>query len=483
MLRKTLLFLLVATALLGAVVVFNTLRFTPPSTAPLSAAPEAPLPDSAVSHFRQALRYRTVSVEQGAAPDSAQFLGFQRFLQRAYPRVHAQLRREVINQYTLLYTWTGTDAQAAPAVLMAHYDVVPVEAATAGSWQHDPWAGQVHEGRVWGRGAVDNKANVTALLEATEDLLRTNYQPARTLYFVFGHDEEVGGQLGARAVAQLLQKRGVKPEFVLDEGGFVTTDRVPGLQGTPVALIGTAEKGYLSLELSAELAGGHSSIPENVTATDLIAQALVALRQHRFPASFTPSMQEFAAHVGPRLPFVQRLAFANAWLLRPVILSTYQKTASGAAAVRTTLVPTIVQAGVKDNVVPTRATATVNLRLLPGTSSADALAQVRALLPDQRVKVRPVGTVSEPSPAAPTAALGYRRVEQEIRRQVPGVIPTPFLFVALSDSRHFQPLTPRIYKFSPMTNPDGLHGINESLSLTSYQQCFGFYRGLLGASQ
>lgn len=483
MLRSVLLLLLLATALLGAVLVFNTLRFTPPAAVALPPAPALSLPDSAVSHFRQALRFRTVSIDAGAAPDSSQFLGFQRFLQRAYPRVHAQLKREVINDYTLLYTWQGRDAQAAPAVLMAHYDVVPVEASTAAQWTHDPWAGQVQQGRVWGRGAVDNKANVTALLEAAEDLLGNNYQPARTLYFVFGHDEEVGGQRGAKAVAQLLQQRGVKPEFVLDEGGFVTTDRVPGLQGTPVALIGTAEKGYLSLELTADLAGGHSSIPEAITATDLVAQALVTLRGHNFPAQFTPSMQDFAAHIGPRLPFVQRLAFANAWLLRPLILKTYQKTASGAAAVRTTLVPTIMQAGVKDNVVPTRASATVNLRLLPGTSSAEAVAQVRALLPDARVRVTPVGTISEPSPAAPTAALGYQRIEQEIRRQVPGVIPTPFLFVALSDSRHFQPLTGRIYKFSPMTNPAGLHGLNESLSLASYQQCYGFYRGLLGAPE
>ncbi|WP_139926386.1 M20/M25/M40 family metallo-hydrolase [Hymenobacter sp. DG01] len=483
MLRKSLLFLLACTALLGAVLVFNTLRFSPPAAPAVGPLRPLNLPDSALSHFRQAIRYRTVSLEQGAAPDSAQFLGFHRFLQRAYPRVHAQLKREVVNQYTLLYSWPGQDAQAAPIVLMAHYDVVPVEESTAAKWEHDPWAGEVHQDRIWGRGAVDNKANVTALLEAAEQLLLAGFQPSRTVYFVFGHDEEVGGQQGAQQVARLLQQRGIKPEFVLDEGGFVTTDRVPGLKGTPVALIGTAEKGYLSLELTAEVAGGHSSIPEAETATDLIAQAVVALRKQNFPASFTPSMDEFAAHIGPRLPFVQRLAFANAWLLRPLILSTYTKTASGAAAVRTTLVPTILQAGVKDNVVPTSAKATVNLRLLPGTSSAEAVRQVQALLPDQRVTVKPVGTVSEPSPAAPTNATGYQLIEQQIRLQIQDVIPTPFLFVALSDSRHFQPLTSRIYKFSPMTNPAGLHGLNESLSVESYQQCFGFYHGLLKAAR
>jgi len=478
--RVTLLSLLACFGLLVSVLVINTLRFTaPPVPAAPAAGGAAVLPVRAVQHFQQALRYRTVSADTATAPDSAQFLGFHRFLHRAYPLVHAQLRREVVGGYSLLYTWRGLDTLAAPAVLLAHYDVVPVESATATHWRYPAFGAELHQGRIWGRGATDNKANVTAVLEAIEAMLQQGRRPARTVYLVLGHDEELGGQRGARQAARLLQQRGIKPEFVLDEGGFVTTERVPGLTGTPVALIGTAEKGYLSLLLTADVAGGHSSVPEPVTALDLISQALVTLRQHEFPASFTPSMEDFATHIGPRLPFLQRLAFANQWLLKPLILRTYTKKASSAAAVRTTLVPTMLHSGVKDNVVPTSAMATINLRLLPGTSAAAALAQVRALVADARVHVMPVGTVSEASPAAPTTARGYRLIEQQIIRQIPGVVPTPFLFVALSDSRHFLPLTNRIYKFSPMTDPAGLHGLDESLSIESYRQCFGFYLGLL----
>lgn len=478
MLRKSILVVLVATALLGAVVLFNTLRFTAPPDAPVTATAPPTLPDSAVTHLQQAIRFPTVSSSQALPPDTAAFRGFQRFLRRAYPLVHASLQRETVNHHSLLYRWPGVDVSCPPILLLAHYDVVPVEAGTR--WRFAPFSGQLREQQIWGRGAIDNKSNVIAQLEAVEQLLRAGKQPARTVYFFFGHDEELGGHQGAKAAARLLLQRGIHPAFILDEGGFVTTQKVPGMHGKPVALIGTAEKGYLSLQLSAAVAGGHSSIPVATTALDLVAQAMVTLRGKEFPAQLTPPMQEFARHVGPRLPFVQRMVFANQWLFRPLILRTYTKTAAGAAAVRTTLVPTIFQAGVKDNVVPTAATATVNLRLLPGTSTASALAQVRAWLPDARVHVKPVGTPAEPSPAASTSNPAYQLIEAQVHQQIPSATVTPFLFVAQSDSRHFLPLSPHIYRFSPFTDPIGFHGVDEHISLKSYQHSIAFYAGLLG---
>ncbi len=486
MLRKTFLFLLLALGLLLAVLVVNTLRFTPKQPAALPARPAmaraAAESDSALAHLQRLVRFQTVSYEDSSRLDTAQFLGLHRFLRRTYPRLHRQLSRELVGRYTLLYRWAGRDSSLRPAVLLAHQDVVPIEPATRGQWRFPPFGGTVAEGQLWGRGSTDNKANLTAQCEAVEHLLAQGVQPERTVYFVFGHDEEVGGKAGARRVAGLLRQRGVVPEFVLDEGLFVTAERIPGMQGRPVALIGTAEKGFLTLELSAAVNGGHSSIPEATTALGLVSQAVTTLNGHAFEAALTPSMQQFADHVGPHLPFGQRLAFANRWLFTPLILSTYLKSAGGAAAVRTTMVPTIFQSGVKDNVVPTAARATLNLRLLPGLSSAAALAQVRAWLPDPRVKVTVVpNEIAEPSPETgqPAAALGYQLIERHIRQQVPEVITTPFLFVAASDSRHFATLTPNVYKFSPMTDPVALHGINEHLSVASFQHCLGFYEGLL----
>jgi carboxypeptidase PM20D1 len=480
MIRKSILYLLLGLVLLTVVLVVNTLRFSPPAETAVVPVPAGVLPDSALVHFQQALRFQTVSYADTSLRDTAQFLGFHRYLRRTYPVLHRTLSRETVGRYSLLYRWDGRRPGLQPAVLMAHQDVVPVEAESRASWRYAPFAGTVAQGQVWGRGATDNKANLTAMLEALEGLCARGIRPERTVYLVLGHDEEIGGWAGAHRVADLLHARGITPAFVLDEGGFVTTQRIPGMVNKPVGLIGTAEKGYLSLQLEASVAGGHSSIPEATTALGLVSEALAALQAHSFPATLTPPMQDFADHVGPHMPFVQRLAFANRWLFTPLILKTYLKSAGGAAAVHTTMVPTIFQSGVKDNVVPTTARATVNLRLLPGLSVAAAAAQVRAWLPDARVKVSPVGPVAEPSAgAAATDAQGYRSIEHQLRQQVPGVVPTPFLFVAQSDSRHFAAYTPNIYKFSPMTDPVGLHGLDEHLSLVSFRQCLGFYAGLL----
>ena len=474
-------FVLVTVA--GALV-YNTLRFTPPPATFLHApaALVVPVSDSAVSHLQQALRWRTVSATDTAQVDTAQFAGLRRLLRRAYPRLHRQLTGYLVGGRTLVYHWQGQDTALAPAVLLAHQDVVPVEPATLAQWHVSPFAGTVRDGYVWGRGATDNKANLIAICEATEALLAQGLRPRRPVYLVFGHDEEVGGLRGAARVARWLQARHRRAGYVLDEGGFVTTERVPGMVGRPVALIGTAEKGYLTVELSASLPGGHSSLPASMTALELVGGALAQLRAQPFPAGFTPAMQAFAAHVGPHLPFGQRLAFANQWLLEPLILRAYSRTPGGNAAVRTTVVPTIFRSGVQANVVPTTAAVLLNLRLLPGMNSTQTLQQLRARLSDQRLQLRPVGFVSEPGPTSADSARSYRRLESLVHHLVPGVISTPFLMTGITDARHFTGLTPNVYRFSLMTDPQGLHGVDERLSLASYRQCITFYASLLAAT-
>lgn len=475
-----LLFLLLAFA---AFLTVRTLLFSspPPTSQAGVPIPPPPLPAAAIEHLQQAVRLRTISVDTSTAPDTSQFQGFRRLLRQAYPLLHRRLTPTVLGGYTLLFEWKGQDRTLNPVVLLAHYDVVPVEAATTGRWKHAPFSGDRADGRIWGRGTIDNKGNVIALLEAVETALQQNYRPARTVFLVLGHDEELGGWRGARRAAQQLRQRGLHPAFVLDEGGYITQKKVPGMTGKPVALIGTAEKGYVSLQLTASLAGGHSSMPEAETALGLVATAVASLQQKSFPAALTPAMQDFARYVGPNLPFTKRLAFANQWLMRPLILRAYANTAAGAAAVRTTLVPTLFQAGIKDNVVPALATATVNLRLLPGTSAADALAQVRDWLPDPRVRATVVGRVSEPTAAASPESQGYRLIEAQLRHLVPGVLPTPFLFIAQSDGRHFQPLTPNVFRFSATNDPQGLHGLDESVTETDFLLTYRFFAGFLRA--
>jgi len=439
-------------------------------------APE--ISESALKHFQQALSYKTISYGDSLLFDSAQFIGFRRFLETTYPDFHSKLSREILAGYTLLYKWEGKSPELKPVVLMAHQDVVPIEEATDSMWTVDPFGGEVKDGFIWGRGTTDDKINLISMLEATEKLLAENVQPERTVYFSFGHDEEVGGK-GARAVAALLKSRNIEAEYVLDEGGIVTLDKMPGIT-RPLALLGTSEKGYLSLELTVEIAGGHSSMPEEETAIDILNKALVNLRSQPFPSDLTGSTLEGTAFLGPELPFVQKMAFANQWLFKGMIIGFYEKTPQGAAMVRTTMVPTIINAGVKDNVVPTVAKAVVNFRLLPGDLSEKVIEEVKSKINDDRVKVNNKNSFfSEATAVTSAESTGYRKIDEAIKKSLPETITAPFLMIGATDSRYFGEVSPNIIKFSPMIDPIGFHGIDERVSLESYKTALWFYEQLL----
>ena len=474
MIKKFLLAVIAALGVLTAIVLFNTFRHS--SVQLQTAHNNAPtLSDSAVRHFQRAIGFKTISYGESSLFDSTQFLGFRKFLETAYPNMHDQLSREVVAGYSLMYKWEGKNQSLKPIVLMAHQDVVPIEESTKSMWTVDAFAGTVKEQFIWGRGTTDDKINLIAICEAVEKQLETGFRPERTVYLVFGHDEEVGGR-GALTIASLMKQRGIEAEMVLDEGGIITKEKVPGLE-KPLALLGTAEKGYLSLELTVEIPGGHSSMPEKETAIDVLTKAIVQLRSNPFEAEFSEPMQNFFDHVGPEMPFLQRMAMANQWLFKPMIVSTYEKSGAGTAMMRTTMVPTIIQAGIKDNVVPTQAKCVVNLRLLPGDSSDEVIARVNEIIGDDRVKIERLekGAIAEASAVSPVDGYGYKTVDVIIKQTYPDMLTTPFLLIGATDSRHFGEVSKNIIKFSPMIDPIGFHGINERVSLESYQTAIWFY--------
>ena len=300
------------------------------------------------------------------------------------------------------------------------------------------------------------------------------YTPSRTLYLCFGHDEEMGGY-GAQAMAQLLLEEGIHPDLVLDEGGIVTKEKVPGMN-VPVALIGTSEKGYMTVSLSVEKSGGHSSMPQAETSIDILTKAIVRLREHPFESRFSPSTEGFMRNLGPEMPFLNRMAFANPWLFTHMIKGIYEQSAGGNAMIRTTLVPTILDAGVKDNVIPTRAEASVNVRLLPGDSSAYVLTVMNDIIKDDRVKIAMQSQfVHEPSAVTDENSYAYQTVNEAAKRSFDNVITTPFLMIGATDSRHFAKVSSGIIKFSPMIDPEGFHGIDERVSLDGYGRALLFY--------
>ncbi len=479
--KKLFIFLFAGFLLLAAAVLFNTFRMESKQLQVNAlAAPE--IAPQALRHFQQALGYKTISNSDPSLFDSAQFRSFRKFLETAYPNFHTKLMREIVADYSLLYKWEGKNPHLKPVILMAHQDVVPIEEATKSMWTVDPFAGEVKEGFIWGRGTADDKINLISMVEAAEKLLSENFQPERTIYFSFGHDEEIGGK-GAIAAATLLKSRNIEAEFVLDEGGIITLTKMPGIT-KPLALLGTSEKGYLSLELTVEEVGGHSSMPAEETSIDILSKALVNLRSRPFPSDLTGSTLEGTQYLGPEMPFVQKMAFANQWLFKGIIISKYEKSPQSAAMVRTTMVPTIIVAGVKDNVVPTVAKATVNFRLLPGDLSAVVIEEVKRKIGDERVKVENrMGFISEATPVTSAESEGYKIVDESIKRSYPQTMTAPFLMIGATDSRFFREISPNIIKFSPMIDPIGFHGIDERVSLESYKTALWFYEQLIRSTK
>lgn len=484
MLRRVPLGLLALVGVLALVLVANTLRQGSRQAAWPALAP-VPVDKAAVAEsVATALQAKTVSGLVDPAGTAAEFEKLHAHLAARYPRVHATLTKEVVGAATLVYRWRGSDASAKPVALLAHQDVVPIAPGTESLWKQPPFGGVQAEGVVWGRGALDNKSNVITQLEAVEALLKTGFVPRRDVYLVFGHDEEVGGAKGAVAVVALLKQRGVQLDFVLDEGMAITEGILPGV-AKPIALIGLAEKGSVTLRLSAQAAPGHSSMPPapGQSAIGMLSVALVRLDRERLPGGIQGIAAELFDVIAPELPFGQRLAMSNLWLLRPVVEGMLAKGAATNALMRTTTALTLLNAGNKFNVLPGRAEAVLNFRILPGDTSASVQAFVRRVVADERIEVSVVETAFEPSKVAARDAAAYRTVERAIREVFPDAIVAPGLTLQGTDSRHFDAVADNIYRFMPIRfKPEDLprlHGTDERIGIDQLADMVRFYQRLL----
>ncbi|MFM1840801.1 MAG: hypothetical protein RIR47_850, partial [Bacteroidota bacterium] len=307
--------------------------------------------DSAAQHLSQAIQIKTVSFGDTLAIDTAEFLKFRKFIETTYPNITSKLTKQTFNEFSYVYKWTGKDTSLAPYVLMGHMDVVPVEAVAESKWTVPSFSGAIKNDTIWGRGAVDDKVSVIAILEAVEQLLKQNYTPNRTFYLCFGHDEEISGKRGAKIYSQWFKDNNIKPALVLDEGGQIDTKHFEQLK-RPMALIGTSEKGYVNIDLTVEIPGGHSSMPSPETAIDVLNKAIVKIREHQMPGSIPPTIIEMLNRTKSAESFTKRMVLSNLWLFNGLVLNQLSKTKETNAMTHTTLVPTIVHSGIKDNVIP-----------------------------------------------------------------------------------------------------------------------------------
>lgn len=478
-------FLVVAAIVLvvGAGMALRTLALRPQP--PLAAAIEAlPLDEAALAEgLAQALRIRTISHAEDAAIDDAAFAAFHALLAERYPRVHAQLEIERVGAWSLLLRWGGRDAAQKPALFAAHLDVVPVEPGTEARWTHPPFDGVIADSYVWGRGALDDKSSLLAQLEALERLLAQGYAPRRSLYFAYGHDEEIGGRDGAARIAQTLSARGVRLAFTLDEGSAITHGVVPGIE-RPVAAIMTGEKGYVSFRLTARAPGGHSSMPPEDSAVARLARAVGRLAARPPRARLIAPVEAMLERLAPQLPFGARLAIANRELLAPLLLRELARSPVTDALTRTTQAFTVVHAGVKDNVIPTEAWALVNYRLLPGTHIEDIESHIRRTVRDEAIELSiEEGFGNEaPTPSDPDAPE-FALIARTVNEVFPEALVSSGIITATTDNRHYAGVRDQGYYFAPFvyTLEEGarIHGTDERIAIAAYADMVRFYVRLL----
>ena len=421
----------------------------------------------------EAIRFRTISPPPPAQADLGTFRQFIAWLEVAYPKIHQSLEREILAEASLLFTWPGTDPAAKPVLLTAHHDVVPVNEGTEEDWVHPPFSGAIEDGVVWGRGALDDKGSMIAILEAVTYLLEQGFRPARTVYLAFGHDEEIGGREGAGAITEVLRGRGVRLAWSLDEGSFLIKDAFPGVEN-PLASVNVAEKGYLTIELVVAGVGGHSSMPPAEPAVSRLAAALVRLQNAPLPGGLDGlAAKSMSAAVG-EMPLTTRILFANQWLFGGLVESQLEARPATNAVLRTTTAPTMLRASAKANVLPAEAVATVNFRIHPRDSSDGVLEHVRTAIADDHVEIRLPRPPGEPSKVSSTESAGYDAILRAAAEVYGPVVAMPGLTVGGTDSKHYGQIADDAYRFIPMVaTPDiasTIHGTNEKVSIENLAQ-------------
>nr|WP_316627662.1 M20 family peptidase [uncultured Brevundimonas sp.] len=474
---------LAAALILVAVLVARTLMLKP-QDAPVATAPATPAVSvdvaSAAARLGEAIRFQTVSHQNPAEDDRSQWLALHDWMARTYPAFHAAAHREAVGGDGLMWTWSGRNPALKPLVLMAHQDVVPPSPETLSEWTSPPFGGQVRDGFVWGRGAIDDKGSLVALLEAGEALAASGFQPERTVIIVSGHDEETRGQ-GAQAAAALLHQRGVRAWMVVDEGSAIIEDH-PITKG-PAALIAVAEKGYVTLKVTARGDAGHSSAPPQSTAVSVLARAITAIEGHAWPLRYDGPSREGLRALAPHAPFMTRLFLANDWLFGGLLAKKMSKNPAAAAGLHTTIAPTMLSGSPKENVLPQTASAWINYRIAPGSSVQAVLARTRDAVKGLPVTVELEGAAHEPSPVSSTKTDAYAYLTKAVGEIAPGVPVAPSLMIAASDSRYMTGVADSIFRFAPnrfaMTDLGRVHGVNERISLDNLERNIRFYGRLM----
>ena len=444
--------------------------------------------ESVAQRLGLAIQLKTFSSPNLEEIDPIPFRGMHNLMHTLYPMIDEKLDKEIFNEFSLLYTWKGSNPSLEPVCFLAHLDVVPADEAEDSGWKYPPFSGMVAEGYVWGRGAIDCKGVLIGQLEAVDNLLREGYQPLRTIYLAFGFDEENSGRNGAAQMAKALQQRGVKLSFLIDEGGAITTDQIKAVS-QPVAAVGVSEKGFVTLRLHAKTASGHAAMPPKRTAIGALALALATLEANPFPQNLGV-VQFMLSHLGKALPFMQRMALANTWLFGGLVRKQMASQPTMNALTRTTLAPTVINGGHTSNVLPAEADALINLRIMEGETREEVFQRVNNMVADDVISVLPsdAETLQEsrswnPSPVSEVDSPQFALLANLIMAAYPSTLVMPILVAGGTDARYYAPFCRNAYRFSPFVlsteETANVHGVNERLSIANCAKAVGFYMELM----
>lgn len=460
-----------------ALIVVRALLFRPKQVAPVVPGEAVVNEQAAVDHLAEMIRCKTISYYEDERIDKAEFDKFRALLKKFYPTVFSKCACEELGPSGILFTLKGKSAQK-PSVFMSHYDVVPVEEE---QWSKPAFAGVVEDGVLWGRGTLDTKTTLLGVMEAAEQLLREGFIPENDMYFAFGGDEEVAGK-SQPAIVEALRARGIQPALVLDEGGAVVEDVLPGVK-KPCAMVGIAEKGIMDVQFAIEGAGGHASAPPPHTAIGRLSRMVTRIEAKPFPFALTRSAAEMFDTLERYSSFGYRLIFANLWFFLP-LLNMISKKAGGPlnAMMRTTCAFTMAEGSKASNVLPSCASMVANLRIVSGSTCEATLERLKARVDDDGIRTSVIHGM-DPSAISKTKGYGWEKLTQAIGETWPEAVVSPYLMYAASDSRHYGAISDSVYRFATMEltleERESIHGHDERIPVSKIVKTVQFYVRLM----
>ncbi len=436
----------------------------------------------AQEHLSKAISIPTISYPDKADIDFSKFEEFHAFLEEAYPLIHKTLKKEIIQEASLIYHWKGTRDDLEPIALLAHQDVVPISEGTEQDWTYAPFSGHNDGEFIWGRGALDMKNHLVGVMDAVETLLEEGFQPERDVYLLFGQDEEVVASEngGAKSIMNTLKERGIHLDCVLDEGGAIIPVNVKGILNDKELIgVGVAEKGYTDFEITVNSKGGHSSQPPVHSGLGELANVIKDLENHQFKSELMPFVKDLFSNIGRNCTYPARLVMCNLNLLQPVLKFAMTKIPVAACLVRTTTAVTMAQGSPAANVLPQKSSITVNFRQMPGTTVKDVENHIRKVCRNKDIEVK-ILKAKEASKFSPTDSRAFKIIEEICMQDNKNSIVAPYLVMGGTDACYYEPICDNIYRYAPYKVSVSLlrctHGTNERIPVDAVAPGVAFFK-------